>query len=253
MDIKNIYGFSFSPTGGTYKITKNILEGMNSNNLLDITSTIDRQEFNPNDIIVFSVPVFGGRVPDTALKRINSLTSKDTLAVAVVVYGNREYDDALLELTNALEENNFKLIAGAAFIARHSIARSVAENRPDENDSETARNFGRNIIKKVNTLDKFEPIKVPGNIPYREYNGLPLKPKANKSCIKCSLCADRCPMDAIDKDNPRLTDKDKCITCMLCINICPTNSRKLNPILQMITNSKLLKSCSVEKLPEIFL
>lgn len=37
-----------------------------------------------------------------------------TPAIAVCVYGNRDYDDALIELKDAIEANGFKTVAAAA-------------------------------------------------------------------------------------------------------------------------------------------
>ncbi len=57
-----------------------------------------------------------------------------TPAIAVVTYGNRDYEDALLELQTILEQNGFVVIGAAALIAEHSIVHSVGHDRPDEAD-----------------------------------------------------------------------------------------------------------------------
>lgn len=253
MEINNIYGYTFSPTGGTYKITERILSGMDSDNIFNITSNIENREFNSNDIIVFSAPVFGGRIPQIALDRIKSLKSNNTIAIPVVVYGNREYDDALLELKNTLEDNNFKVIAGGAFISKHSIATTIAADRPNNEDMEIAMKFGSDILEKIKNSTDFTSIDLPGNFPYKEYNGVPAKPQTDDSCIECGICAESCPVSAIDFDNPRLTDIDKCITCMLCIDICPTNSRYLIPEMVQGTTEKIKPLCEIGRKPELFI
>ena len=41
------------------------------------------------------LPVYGSRVPPVSLERLSALKGSGQKAVAVVVYGNREYDDTL--------------------------------------------------------------------------------------------------------------------------------------------------------------
>ena len=61
--------------------------------------------FGPSDIVVFGVPVIAGRVPNVLLPFLNTLEGGGAMAVPVVLYGNRNFDDALIELRNILEEH----------------------------------------------------------------------------------------------------------------------------------------------------
>ncbi len=75
-------------------------------NNIDFTLPKTREKsvsFSKNDIVIVGVPVYAGRVPKVLLKYLNSIKGKGALAVAVVVYGNRNYDDALIELRDILE------------------------------------------------------------------------------------------------------------------------------------------------------
>src|SRR6056297_3543569 len=111
----------------------------------DITLEKNRKnsiKFNEGDLVIFGVPVYSGRVPDLLLEYFNKIKGNNTKAVFVVVYGNRDYDDALLELKDIFENNGFENIASAAFIGEHSYTKKVAKNRPDEKDIKTALNFG---------------------------------------------------------------------------------------------------------------
>lgn len=65
--------------------------------------------------------------------------------MAVVVYGNRDYEDALLELHDILSENGFVVVAAGAFVARHSIFPDVAAGRPDRDDLDRMAEFAERV------------------------------------------------------------------------------------------------------------
>ena len=67
----------------------------------------------------------------------------------VAVYGNREFEDALLELKNTAEQIGFKVVAGIGAIAQHSIANTIGEGRPNKNDIEQLNIFKEKINKKI--------------------------------------------------------------------------------------------------------
>ena len=83
--------------------------------------------FFRKDIVIVGVPVYAGRVPNVLLKYLNTMSGNGALAIAVVLYGNRNYDDALLELKDILEANGFKVIAGGAFIGEHAFSKTLAK------------------------------------------------------------------------------------------------------------------------------
>ena len=80
----------------------------------------------PEDFCVIALPVFGGRVPATAVERLQHIRGNGAKAVAVAVYGNRAIDDALVEMEDLLENRGFSVIAGVEAVAEHSIARQFA-------------------------------------------------------------------------------------------------------------------------------
>lgn len=54
--------------------------------------------------MIFGTPVYAGRVPNKVLPMIQGLfQGNDAFAVPVVTFGNRNYDNALIELRNELE------------------------------------------------------------------------------------------------------------------------------------------------------
>jgi len=215
----------FSPTGGTKKVADAIAAGFNMPVVeMDLTRADAAAVLGRNDALMAVLPVYAGRVPQISLERLAALKANGQKAVAVVVYGNREFDDALLETKNALEEGGFRVIAAAAFIAEHSIVRSIANRRPDAEDEKIARQFAADVMAK---LENLAPVNVPGNYPYRERKPSGCHPAADETCIRCGVCAGQCPAGAIPLDTPNETMADVCINCMRCVQVCPVSSRAM--------------------------
>jgi hypothetical protein len=51
-----------------------------------------------DELVLIGVPVYAGRVPLEAVAKLRRLRVDRVPAVIIVVYGNREIEDALLEL-----------------------------------------------------------------------------------------------------------------------------------------------------------
>ena len=142
-------------------------------------------------------------MPTHAAQVVRHLSGRQTRAVAVVVYGNRAYDDALLELGDILTERGFKVLAAGAFIARHSIFSEVAPGRPDGNDKQRIQEFaGKTGEKLEKEASSIMAINIPGNRPYKERKPGMATPVTAASCISCRKCARNCPSEAIPLETP---------------------------------------------------
>ena len=151
---------------------------------------------------------------------------------------------------SSLVTNGFQVIAAAAFIAEHSIVRSIAAGRPDVEDEALCRQFAADVMAKA---DDATPVQVPGNIPYKELKPAAFHPAANESCVKCGVCAERCPVGAIPLDDPGQTNNDLCINCMRCVQVCPVSSRALpEPFIAAVTGLLNEKAAGYKK-PVVFL
>ena len=156
---KKINTLYFSATGTTGKIVTGIAEKIAENygektmvNNIDFTLPEARKKifsFDKDSLVIAGIPVYAGRVPNVLLKFLNTLSGNEATAVAVVLYGNRDYDDALIELKDILETNGFNVIAGGAFIGEHSFSTTLGANRPDEKDMAVAAEFAAKIYDKI--------------------------------------------------------------------------------------------------------
>lgn len=239
----------FSPTGGCEKVAAAILQGRAAQRV-DLCTPVEAAEVA--GVLLAVVPVYGGRVPEVALERLRMLKGQGAPAVAVVVYGNRAYEDALLELHTELTANGFKVIAAAAFIAEHSIVRSIAAGRPHAADCEKAAAFGQAVEEKLRA-GNMSTVCVPGNMPYRERPQMPVAVLTLDSCRGCGRCARLCPTGAIPAEAPEKTDSAKCILCMRCVSVCFRRSRLLPPPAVESMTQRLNMVASEPKLPELFI
>ena len=240
----------FSPTGGTSKIAAAIA-GARMGTRIDLCSPVEPQEIPAGAPLLAVVPVYGGRIPAIAAQRLLALQGNGNPAIAVVVYGNRAYEDALLELKNVLTEAGHQIVAAAAFIAEHSIIRSIGANRPDAADLTRAVEFGAEVDAKLN--GELTTVDVPGNAEYRPLPQMPATPLVTDACGGCGMCARKCPVGAIPLSNPRSTEAAKCILCMRCVAICPRKARILPPPMVEAFTARLNAVASEPKQPEIYI
>lgn len=251
-----LHEISFSPTGGTKKVADYLAVAL-SQDIHPIDLTESRTDFgslslNETDTAVIAVPSYGGRVPAPAVERLSQIKANGAKAILVCVYGNRAYEDTLVELEDTAKQAGFRVIAGVAAVAEHSIARQFAAGRPDEEDQAQLRQFALEIQKKLEENDCSEP-QIPGNRPYKKSGSTGMVPKATRGCVRCGLCAEKCPVQAIDRSDPHKVNKTACISCMRCVSICPHDARNVSGIMLAAVNAMLKKVCSQRKDCELYL
>ncbi len=247
MKIGKVCAAYFSATGTTKKVVTGIAEELAGRlgvkcETFDFTLPEARagiRRFEPDMLVVFGTPVYAGRVPNVLLKYLVTIEGNGAPAVPVTVYGNRHFDDALIELRDILEKDGFHALAAGAFIGEHSFSTILAAGRPDAADMEKARQFAGRIAEKVATITDvavLTPVEVEGTpYPYRGYyqprdrKGNPVdirkvKSLVNENCNNCKICAKVCPMGSISMENVR-EYTGICIKCGACIKKCPQHAR----------------------------
>ncbi len=266
MHFEHTHLLYFSPTATTKIILNQIAKGIGKHisSVTDITKPDIRHLPTPefkNSLVLIGAPVYGGRLPKEAADYIKTIKAKDCLAVPVVLYGNREFEDALLELKNILMDCGFVPLAAGAFIGEHSFSSPdfpIALNRPDRQDLETALLFGEKIaglVSQTSNLSDIAPVDVPGNFPYKKgtafgsFSFIDVK----DACDDCGICITACPKNAIDPDDHWATRDETCIYCCACIKVCPLNARimKDSPIRDKA--KWLSENCALRKEPQMFL
>jgi len=277
MDIRSISCVYFSPTGSTARIVESIARGMNGENVrsIDLTLRSRRGEhslaFN-KEIVILGTPVYYGRVPEEAASCFSAMSGQQTPVVLVVTYGNRAFDDALLELRDMAVGRNFVPIAAAAFTAEHSYSSDkhpIAPGRPDERDIERTLEFGAAVRAKllgVKSVGEAGALSVPGQFPYKVPENLLLiknlrattpfsfTPETDMAeCTGCGLCPQVCPTGAVSADDLTKTDKFGCIICFACIKKCPAGARRMKMEQFHARIQELSKLCRERKEPSVFL
>ena len=243
------YHIYFSPTGGTERIVRYIAKEFPGAEI-DLSREVQPVEMTGEDFAIVAVPSFGGRVPEIAAMRLENLRGQKTPALLLVTYGARAYEDTLRELKDILNRQGFVCVGAAAMVIPHSIVPTIGAGRPNEADWKKLDAF---LLTVKNRLEgERAEIQVPVNFPYKEYRVLPMEIQTGGDCVGCGLCAEKCPAEAIPRENPGTTDLEKCISCMRCVHICPHDARGVNPERLAMLREKLEKICQPDRENEFF-
>jgi len=241
----------FSPTGGTEKVAHILSKQWSENaikiDLSDSKTDFTKYEIEKGDMVLIAMPSFGGRAPAVAIQRLKQITGNGAKCTLVCVYGNRAYEDTLVEMEDAARTGGFQVIAAIAAVAEHSIIPQYAANRPDASDEAQLADFADRILQKNGDV-----ASIPGNRPYKKGGSVGLVPKVTKDCVKCGLCVEKCPVQAIAPET-FAADSPKCISCMRCVRQCPHDARKVSGAMVSVAALAIKKACSVRKENELFL
>ena len=248
MKMEKVWAVYWSATGTTEKVVSTMAEEASKRlrlplEKIDFTLPCMREKvfsFQGTDLVFFGTPTYAGRVPNKVLPFVQSqFAGNGALAVSVVLFGNRSFDNSLAELASELESHGFHTVVASAFVGQHAFSDVLAAGRPAEADLRQAADFASQVADKVSSLTALPgPIAVPGDpeAPYYVPKGvdgqsakfLKAKPKTDpEKCVSCGLCASICPMGAIDPADVSSVP-GLCIKCHACIKRCPTHAKYLD-------------------------
>lgn len=251
--MRKLYTITFSPTGTSIKVAAQIAGAFDlEKKVIDLCEELSEKiQMTHEDVGIFSVPCYGGRIPRPVADRLSYIHGKKTPAIVCATFGNRAFEDALLELADCVEANGFQVIAGCAVVGEHNIMHCFGRGRPDSLDLEEIHGFAVKAAQKAMYSKTDRPI-FPGNHPYKERHpsAMPILVD-QKSCVNCGICAAKCPMKAISSDSLH-TDETLCINCMRCIQICPQKSRSLPEQLVSDLTQRLYDACKGRKANEFY-
>lgn len=252
MDISKVHLIYFSPTFTSKQVGEAIVRGTKKKVAAITNLTLRASEVNVDEqtLAVIVVPVYGGKVAPLAMERLQGIRTSGAPAVLVVVYGNRAYEKALVELDAFASARGFKVIAGGTFIGEHSYSTDqypIADGRPDNKDLKYAEAFGAKVGTKIEQAPDKEhlyPVDVSrirrprqpllplfrflrGVLKLRK-SGVPL-PRSplgvEAKCRHCGSCVACCPTGAITKGDECNTNVEKCIKCCACVKECSYSAR----------------------------
>ena len=275
MQVQKIRAVYFSGTGTTEKVVMATAMELASHlgapvEVFDYSRPAARtaeKQFSAGDLVVFGAPVYAGRVPNVLLPYLTKLVrGNGALAIPVVLYGNRNFDDGLIELRDILEADGFHTVAAAGFVGEHSFSRVLAAGRPDARDMAMVADFAAKATEKIRGLTRppEQPVAVRGQTPPRPYytprdragggiNILKVKPKTDgDKCTKCGLCAEICPMGSISRDDPSAVE-GICIKCCACVKKCPAGAKYYDDEGYLYHQHELEEGYARRAEPEIFL
>lgn len=230
----NVTAIYFSPTGGTKKNTSSIATALRSDgnhSVIDIAKYENAkliEQFGENDFVVFGFPCYSGRVPEVAVERAKGINGNNTPCIITITYGNRDYDDSLLELSDLVSSKGFIVQAAAALVAQHTFG-EIQVGRPDASDEAENRKFVEQLLAaRRGRFSTAITLPIKGNHPYQgEGKGAGFTPLTFDSCVQCGKCTEECPVHAVGTDNCTI-DTEKCLSCFRCIRICPVGAKNMD-------------------------
>lgn len=226
MKYKNVSIIYFSPTGNTRRTLEAMAGAVGGGvKALDLTCADGTAPtlFGKEDFVIFGAPVYGGRIPSEAMRRLEGVKGQNTPCLTVVSYGNRDYDDALLELSDFAKAHGFLVKGAAAVVGRHTYGQ-IQTDRPDEADLIQDRQFAAAAAAKPDDAPDF---LIPGAFPYKDGGkGGSFRPLTSPECTGCGLCVKECPVRAIQDDC--VTISDACLSCFRCIRNCPVHAKNMD-------------------------
>lgn len=237
----------FSPTGQSKACALAVAKATKQEFVeLDLTHFIPRRKSLAlsDTTLIIAYPVYGGRVPRLFAEYLREqVTFTNCKALVIATFGNRAFEDALVEMEDLLLEKGVPLIGGASIGCQHSYTDKVGSKRPDFEDFQVLDRLAVYLNGETKTVHP------PGNRPYKR--DMPVAdppymptPKDKAHPIN-SQCFAVCPTGSLAKGDPAI-----CIHCCACIQVSNNTLVMENPWFRDFT--KHLEATCQERVESAF-
>ena len=267
MKISQAHVVTFSPTGTTTANLMQFVDGMNVSDVVVTDLTLPSDETpsavtGSETLAVIGAPVYSGRVAPVAVSRLAAMQGNGTPAVVAVAYGNRAYENALIELKALAEQAGFVVVGALAVLGQHSFSsdgKPIAQGRPDAADDACMHQFGAAVMEKlaeVEALGALSELTVPGELPQEVFGGSKgICPEVDSNvCGACGECVSACPVGAITlKDDTAVIDAAVCTFCCACVQGCPNKAVTITVEKMVNATNWLHANCQERKEPELYI
>lgn len=144
--VRRVVSLYFSPTGSSRQIGelvgKKIAEKLDCPfEEINFTQPQCREkavELDRNDALILAFPLYVGRMPRIFSESLRKqLRGGCANAVPLAVYGNRAFDDALVEAADILLDLDCGVVGAIAAVAQHTFDPRIGAGRPDAEDKKS--------------------------------------------------------------------------------------------------------------------
>ncbi|MBN1330560.1 MAG: EFR1 family ferrodoxin [Candidatus Heimdallarchaeota archaeon] len=257
MRLASVY---FSATGNTAKIAGILNDEFYKNNFevitFDITSYSNRKpiSFEQYDFVIFGFPIYGSFPPNIILEWLNTIKGNGKNCAQYFTYGGPTVGVAHYTTKELLNHQGYRVLASGEFLGKHTYnvghGFNLMEGRPNEEDFQVAKEFAKEIIKKL-VQDRIEEVTIerPENLDVllkkrQEPPNQPKRPsmisppsRGGKICSMCFDCERLCPVHAFNAETGEAND-ELCIKCMRCLTICPDQVITINDLTELFNRFK---------------
>lgn len=191
--IKRILGISYSPVGGTARVTELMAEEVarhlrecSPEEVIVECCTIKEGDPVPHvsddeTVVVLGMPVYVGKIPLPAVKAMREISGNSAMTLAIVSYSGRSYGNALYELKQYAAERNFTVIGAGAIAISYSASRGSDRSGHVAIDMTALGEYAKAASSKIMRLGGCEveglkvkpaPLEVKGHMPKHKLSRL---------------------------------------------------------------------------------
>ncbi|MGM0418883.1 MAG: EFR1 family ferrodoxin [Thermodesulfobacteriota bacterium] len=196
-----------------------------------------------NTLFFIGSPVYVNRMLPHIPELIEFIENKKNIPVIpFVTWGCVTSGIALYDAGKKLTENNFIFSGALKIPAPHSMTwqskEVIGDGHPDSEDKKIIKEFVEKLLSGLENGDIPKKQLKPEDVQHQPEetklemeksslaaakNHMPEKMISEKLCTQCGICAELCPVEAIELD-PYPVFKENCITCFKCVKECPEDA-----------------------------